>query len=70
MPEQQPHLPMCRHGATPVLHVQQVAIGTEPIETFLPGRTELIYNCPTPGECADKAMRYLIDAGIEPPEAK
>jgi hypothetical protein len=59
---------MCRHGVIPTLEVQQVALGTGAFNNTIPGRTELVYDCPTPMECADKAMRYLIDAGIKPPE--
>jgi hypothetical protein len=67
MTEQQPYRPMCRHGVIPTLEVQQVSLGTGAFNNAIPGRTELVYDCPTPDDCATKAYRYLIDAGVEPP---
>jgi hypothetical protein len=64
-PEQRPK---CRHGVTPRIEQDWVDIGGGgPFSKQIPGRATLIYDCPTPAECADAAYRQLIGAGIPAP---
>jgi hypothetical protein len=52
----------CRHGITPRIEYEWVEIGGGgPFSNQIPGRAELVYDCPTPYECAELAYQDISE---------
>jgi hypothetical protein len=53
--------PPCKHGVKPFIEQHMVPRGTAPIETYIPGRKEFRYDCPTPVECWLETWRQATE---------